>query len=243
MKRVKVLLVGLLREWDICSTGFSKWNQKHPNVEFDFYLATWKGNDIYSKDPRLNLKGLSIHTPEQMFELMSDSKKTYHKIVDRDTKKGDIPQIQHFYTYLIYKAKELGKSEKYDRIFLTRPDIVIDDDFLREIANDNDEDMRPNTIVASETTVYHKQLFIGTDIGFYGLPEDINTFCNMFEDIYIKDNLDPFIMHILQPEYMAYKGITPLRAQHQIGHIVRNYKAKHRHLFISRYKAKQLVGV
>lgn len=242
MKRVKVILAGLLREWDICSTGFSKWNLLDPNVQFDFYLTTWAGSDIYSKDERLNLRGVSIHSAKDMFDLMCENKVNYHIEADRHTAKTDIPQIQHYYSYLLYNAAKLGKNEKYDRVLLTRPDVLIEEKFLELIIQDTEENMRPRTILTGDISIWHKQLFIGTDIGFYGLPEDIYKFCNMFEDIYIKDIFPAHIMHVIQPEYMSYRGITPIQSKVSLGKIVRDNKEDHAHLFIDRKKAKKLVS-
>ena len=40
--KIAVCISGLIRFWKVTESLFSRWNDFYDDVEFDFYLSTWK---------------------------------------------------------------------------------------------------------------------------------------------------------------------------------------------------------
>ena len=56
MKKIAVCISGLVRHWEETYPLFEYWNNLYDDVEFVFFLSTWKGNTWYDKNKFPNFK-------------------------------------------------------------------------------------------------------------------------------------------------------------------------------------------
>ena len=54
MRKIAVCISGLVRYWEETYPLFEHWNNLYDDVEFVFFLATWKGDDVWYEEESLN---------------------------------------------------------------------------------------------------------------------------------------------------------------------------------------------
>ena len=80
MKRIAICISGLVRYWDVTYPLFEHWNKMFDDVEFYFFLSTWKGTDSWYDKSRFKkdwveydydkcdfLTDYSLHDEEEVF--------------------------------------------------------------------------------------------------------------------------------------------------------------------------------
>ena len=75
------MLAGQLRYWDIASKMFGWFNDIHPDVQYDFFLATW---DDSCNDIKWDLIS-ETHTPNYKYDLSAAPFLIDYKLFDMST--------------------------------------------------------------------------------------------------------------------------------------------------------------
>ena len=115
--KIAILLHGLLRSWEECSTVFSYYSKLYPDVEFDFYLSTWKNalvipphkgvEEKFLSNTNLKLKAYSIHDE---LEIRDNLAPHFTPTINLPVEK--LPNYTPQYTFLKSKVCELVKETK-----------------------------------------------------------------------------------------------------------------------------------
>ena len=230
--KIAVLLHGLLRSWEECSTVFSYYSKLYPDIKFDFYLSTWKNSSIippnkgrqeeFSKNPNLKLKAYSIHNES---DVISSVAPHFYPTLKLPVEK--VPNFTPQYTFLKSKVCELVK-EDYDICILARCDIFIYKESLDIIVN-NTYNLGSNIIFNQSGTHYENgSLFCSRDLFWYGSPEAILKHKDCFSDCYVDCLLPPKGIHRYCGSWLNFKQIYNYKAEKLAGTIVRsnNYNLK-----------------
>lgn len=224
--KIAILLHGLLRSWEECSTVFSYYSKLYPNVKFDFYLSTWENSLIipphkgaeekFSSNINLKLKAYSIHNE---LEVRNNVAPHFYPTVNLPVDK--LPNYTPQYSFLKSKVCELVK-EDYDICILARCDIFIYKESLDIIVNNN-YDLGPNIIYNESGTSYKKgSLFCSRDLFWYGSPEAILKHKDCFSDCYIDCLLPPKGIHRYCGSWLNFKQIYNYRIDNLVSTIVRS---------------------
>lgn len=224
--KIAILLHGLLRSWKECSTVFSYYSKLYPDVEFDFYLSTWKNalvipphkgvKEKFSSNTNLKLKAYSIHDE---LEIQDNLAPHFTPTINLPVEK--LPNYTPQYTFLKSKVCELVK-EDYDICILARCDIFIYKEALDIIVNSN-YDLGPNIIYNESGTEYAiDSLFCSRDLFWYGSPEAILKHKDCFSDCYVDCLLPPKGIHKYCGSWLNFKQIYNYRVDALVGTIVRS---------------------
>ena len=63
---IAVSLSGLVRYWDVTSKIFEHWNNLYDDIEFTFFLTTWKNNKVWFDEAKVK-SGLLEHIKKGIF--------------------------------------------------------------------------------------------------------------------------------------------------------------------------------
>lgn len=235
MKKVKiaVLLHGLLRSWEQCSTMFSYWDELFPDVEFDFYLSTWsesfaipqgKGSpDLFEKNTKLKLKDVSFHNQDELYKDIA----THFQYFFRNHKYENNSSIAVFpYSYVRSKVCELVKNSniEYDACILSRTDLFVYKEFLNLVRlsakfktlNDFEKSSINSDYYALGPSIMYNpdgvrwvggRYFCSQDFLWYGSQEAILKNINFFKDIFIDCKLAPISIHVTVPQWAMLNNI------------------------------------
>lgn len=235
MKKVKiaVLLHGLLRSWKQCSTVFSYWNSIYPDVEFDFYLATWdesfavpkgKGErENFNDNTFLNLKDVSFHKEEEMYKGLPHYLARHFKTY-KDSDGWDLSIFP--YSFLRSKVCDLVKKSniEYDACILSRTDIFVykefldlvrvsgkyktHNDFMKSTENQDYFELGPEIIYNPDGVRWVSgRYFCSQDFIWYGSQEVILKNINFYKDIFIDCKLPPVSIHVTSVRWAMVNNI------------------------------------
>lgn len=224
MKKAKIaiLLHGMLRSWKECSTCFSYLNTVYDDVEFDFYLATWKDtnripknkgqHENFSDNKFLKLKKYKLYTEKEMIDTMA---------ISFDSKKFTAP-----YSFLKQKVVELASSSKieYDACILTRTDVFIFRELLDSVrisalydrlhsVPDKTEhwlyyQLGDNIVYNSTGTCYENEsLFVPRDLLWFGSQKAIFEHRSFFDDCYKFSKVLPQGIHGYNATWLQFKKL------------------------------------
>lgn len=232
MKKVAVVMHGQLRHWEESSKVLSLWNSIYSDIEFDFFLATWK-EENKNIDKNLKLKEYCLYTKEDMYSNMQPPLKFYFKNIKQAR---PIPSYQHYYTFLLSKAVDIFKKHtlknNYKAVLLVRPDVftfIPTLNFIKQKLNftvngeDNNTVEFGNSIVysLSGSTYNQNRLFCNRDTLFLGSVESISRFGEIYYDIFCKQIFPPKSLHSLQAEYLNWKRIYHSKSSELVHNLIR----------------------
>lgn len=227
-KKVAVLLFGLLRYWEQCSTIFSYWNEIYDDLEFDFYLTTWKDTDLYIPE-----KG-KIDSPDVNKRLYFKKAVFFDESVVRDEVEGPLrhyffdkqneviinKQIP-FYSYLKSSVCGIAANSgiQYDAAIITRPDVFVFIETLetirRSLGLNHIYSKHTKTLELGHNIIYNADqphyrdgnLFCNKDTLWFGKPEVVYEFKHLFNDAFVDYKLPAYRLHTLQPEFLLRRMI------------------------------------
>jgi len=227
--KIAVMLSGHPKNLEVTQHLFKHWNNLYDDVHFDFFISIWEtiNNDYEKLSNTLTEDDLSWATK---LEFLKEEDCPY------DLKSHEPGEHQPHYTYSLKKVNELRNShdEVYDAVLTTRCDIFLFRDMLDGLVYElkgkrNEEDtynpqlIDRNIFTNDGVRVYtHKnvngeyQQYLWTqDYFFFGTPKSMDTFCNIFDDMYIHKKYNgSTLMHIFQAEYLYSKNILNMGLQH-----------------------------
>lgn len=225
MKKVAILLCGLLRGWEQTSIVFNYYKELYPEIEFDFYLSSWqdgttrlqkqKGSPVsINKIDFSFFKDYILDLEEDCYSTMSVPYEVYYKDHHNTINyKDEQPLFEHFYSWQIKRGFSLiNESENYDLVVVTRPDVFIHREFLDNLLSPSDkhtENKYINDLIYSPTPIrpFGNRLFIHRDYLFAGNYHTISKFSKMFDDVFVDSKIKLKPLHSLQAYYICFRGM------------------------------------
>jgi len=209
--RIAILLHGLLRSWNECSTVFSYYKTLYPDVHFDFYLSTWTDSEYipidkgererFQDNTKLNLKDFSLHEEK---DAVTQAMILYRKIYEHPN--GSIPHYTPWYAYLKQKVCELVK-EDYDVCILCRCDIFIFKELLDLIISKKME-LGSDIVYNYAGTVSHLgHLFAPRDLLWYGSQKAILKHKEFYSDCYQEGHITTTGIHRYNAKWLSFKRL------------------------------------
>jgi hypothetical protein len=108
MKKIAVCISGLSRFWETTSKCFEYWNNLYDDIEFYFFLNTWKDDGVYQqKDKPLQ----EVHDYSQYSFLHSWELIDYEKIPENFIQKWDIRVL---WAYALQEIHRLRRESNID---------------------------------------------------------------------------------------------------------------------------------
>lgn len=190
---------GQLRDFKQCYNFFKI--QLLDNIDIDIYLSTWKLNvaQLFNDDGDLsdfiNMYIVKNYRTDNL-DTNSPLAKRLKYLIDLCPKHNVYGGTKYDYMiygfYQRYKCNQLRQRYgiNYDKIIVTRPDLVLGEPFTRDILEYNGDEL---LIPAGSDWVY------GTnDLMVIGSPRHIDTYCNLFQ------YLEEYILSgvLLHPEHL-----------------------------------------
>lgn len=229
-KKIAVLLFGLLRHWEQCSTIFSYWNNLYNDLEFDFYLTTWEFTDQYPTEKghisqlmdnsKLSLKQVKLHNQDEPRSLTSGPIKSFYFSQESETKKSRYVPSYCYLKSSVCKLVDDSKIE-YDAAIITRPDVFVFIETLETLRKSiglptvllNDKscpnlELGHNIIYNSDSPKYKENgLFIDKDTLWFGKLDVVLKFKHIFNDAFVDYRFPAHRLHTIQPEFLLQRKI------------------------------------
>ena len=211
--RIAIILAGQLRQWDITSKMFAMYNNIHPDVQYDFFLATWDDAYLGNKYDVTNCDFL-----------------TDYELVDTDIIDVNVVNHAHSrYPYLLKRVNQLKNDYqqkygiKYDCVISTRPDIFLSLGTLYNInmlvcreSHDKISYLSPISLynnkgievikdpVEKKGVLYFPRM---EDFFVVGSTESINTHADMYDDVFIHKTHSYLGYHGTPANHLVSKGL------------------------------------
>jgi len=188
MKKIAVCISGLIRYWEQTYPLFEHWNNLFDDVEFVFFLSTWKGTDLwYEKERFGNL------------EFTENDYSKYNFIENyslHDEKKVNILEnhlpasfLKHYSIQQVHKLRKKYEKQNqiFDGIIQTRNDIFISKEILQSCINIQDYFHKSGRYVltpAATTTNESGALILPNDNFVYSNSKTMDFVMNLYNDIH-----------------------------------------------------------
>jgi hypothetical protein len=180
MKRIAVCISGLIRYWEETYPLFEYWNEMFDDVEFTFFLSTWKGDTWYDKQkfPSITLDDYDF----SKYKFIEDY--SLHNQSEVDIREKGLPNGT-LRAYLWNKVNVLRKDYedtnniKFDSVMLVRNDMFVNKDILKYsslVSNLKEWNDYHFVFTMGGAQIYFEQsenpvLFVGNDNCFSGLDK------------------------------------------------------------------------
>lgn len=226
-KKVAVLLFGILRYWEECSTIFSYWNQIYDDIEFDFYLATWRSTHTYlpekgkidspDANKSLYLKDIQFYEESTVRAKVEGPLRDYFfNSKDTDVTTKQVPLYSFLKSSVCNQA--INSGVKYDAAIITRPDVFVFIETLEVIRKSlglTTVYSKPKHIELGHNIIYNSDypqyrdgnLFLNRDTLWFGSPEVVFEYRHLFNDAFVDYKLPAYRLHTLQPEFLLRRMI------------------------------------
>jgi len=138
--KIAVCISGLIRFWKVTESLFPRWNDLYDDVEFDFYLSTWKDGVYVRPDKDF---GVDKNIDYEKCSFLTD-----YELIDS--------KILEFGKYLSgeYFVKSINgvfdllkrQNKQYDLVLWTRNDVIYSKKVLDSLVKINKKYIAPNII-------------------------------------------------------------------------------------------------
>ena len=220
--KIAVCISGLLKYWDFTAQFFETWNDMFEDVEFYFYLCTWKDDNVWvfdgTGDNSRNAGLTSVDLSQYSF--LNDYERIDCDDIEEMTKDwNDGANKKHYFAKNMSGVFKLlsNQTHQFDSVIWTRNDYLWARDGLDTVINDTKLLKEDNIICEGNGHVLDKtDTFLGIeydykytvrDYCFLFHPSLVREFSNMFDVLYVKNtervtfSLGSYIRHIRHPEH------------------------------------------
>lgn len=213
MIRIAVLLSGQIRHWQTASKLFKLWNDMDSEVSYDFFMSTW--DDSYrgenAKDADLSMCVASEILSPSIIDIQSVDFVKYPYLLKR--------------TNLLKNVYEEEQDFKYNAVLATRPDIIIGPEILKDLVYNIKSDYIGNRTLFICNGIQEKKCvvqgtpilkgtqkkimsFVMNDFFVYGHSIAVNTFAEMYDDLYIKKKLQNTGVHTTPAQHVVSRRLN-----------------------------------
>ncbi len=172
--KIAVCISGLIRFWKVTESLFPRWNDFYDDVEFDFYLSTWKDGVYVRPDKDF---GVDKNIDYEKCSFLTD----YELIDSKVLEFGKYLSGEYFVKSINGVFDLLKRQNKqYDLVLWTRNDAAHSKVFLDNLVKMNKKYIAPNIISnyggMSKPDGSHWSL---KDYYFIGHQDTMNVFCDI----------------------------------------------------------------
>jgi len=172
--KIAVCISGLIRFWKVTESLFPRWNDFYDDVEFDFYLSTWKDGVYVRPDKDF---GVDKNIDYEKCPFLTD-----YELIDS--------KILEFGKYLSgeYFVKSINgvfdllkrQNKQYDLVVWTRNDAAYSKAFLDNLVKMNKKYIAPNIISNYDGMSKPDGSYWSLkDYYFIGHQDTMNVFCDI----------------------------------------------------------------
>ena len=216
MKKIAVCISGLVRHWEETYPLFEYWNNLYDDVEFVFFLSTWKGNTWYDKNKFPNFKITDYNFSN--YEFIQDyslHKENEVKIPERNKKLPNTFLRAYLWmkVNLLRKKYEKNNNMTFDSVMLIRNDCFVPEDLIsRSVEMSNLYEYNDYNLVftASGGEIYYETerpvLFTGNDNWWLSSSKTMNIIMDLY-DWMINKKLFSTSCHKAPPEFFVRNNI------------------------------------
>ena len=220
MKKIAVCISGLIRYWEETYPLFEHWNKMFDDVEFTFFLSTWKGDTWYDKEkfPNITLNDYDF----SKYDFIEDY--SLHNQSEVNISKSFKLPNAILRAYLWNKVNILRKNYedtndmKFDSVMLVRNDMFVNKAILDKCS------LVPNlkqwndynfVFTVSGCQIYYENdknpvLFIGNDNWYYSSSKTMDLIMNLYDWI-ITGKVASSSCHKSPPEFFIKNNIHNLK--------------------------------
>lgn len=204
--KIAICFSGLLRYWDFCSNFFERFNDYRDDVEFYFYLSTWKNENVWMFQGRENPRNDGVERVDlSKYKFLNEYQRIDDLSVKKIIKNKTKSNFKEYFARNISGVFELLNEQAidFDSVLWSRPDHIFTD--LDKIINTT-KDLGTNQICGNG--MYKKKI---RDYYLIMHPSLTVKFQNIFNDYYIEENVpnpaDFSLGNIIEYHNMDYKNI------------------------------------
>jgi len=231
MKKIAVCLSGQIRYWEETYPFFEYWNNLFDDVEFTFFISTWK-EKTWVDDKFGDLEIVDIDFDKHEF-ITSYSKHDHNTIVTRKDVLLSQKPITSYFTYLMKQVQTLRKeyedknNMKFDGVIQTRNDIFISYELLvRCIKTIKVENyFLKNSIFTPGGVSLHPYgpgmcLILQNDNFYFGISSVMDKLIGMYD--YLNTDATKLMPHQLQAEFFNRNKIFNVKLGAEAPRLIRN---------------------
>ena len=222
MRKIAVCISGLVRYWEETYPLFEHWNNLYDDVEFVFFLATWKGDDVWYEEERFG-KIEIVDIDYSKYDFLEDYVKLDPIDVDFNLRSSK-PNIN----YMSYAIKEVQKlrrnsKHKFDGVIQTRNDALIHNsnilDTCVNLVRNKQYFYNDDTFFTSESLSIQKEfirenpyrLILQQDNFYFGTPIAMDKFSKMYDMTFIDGDISSRSCHFTPAEHIYKQGLTSIK--------------------------------
>ena len=198
---IAVTISGLIRGWDTTYKIFQYWNKLYDEIEFTFFLSTWKDVEI----------DFSQYDLLERYEILE-----YDEIPEYIYNKYENSSL--FYAYALYRVHKLRLSYenetniKFNAVMQVRNDMFV--------AKDTFENIRkllirsPNLRLQSNmfysisgTESRYGNFYMPFDNFGFANPKAMDKYSDMYHNIYVDEKIEASGFHFMQAQHLISKNI------------------------------------
>ncbi len=205
--KIAICFSGLLKYWDFCSNFFERYNDYRDDVQFYFYLSTWKNENVWMFEGGENPRNDGIEMVDlSKYKFLNEYQRIDDLSVKKITKNKKKSNFKEYFARNISGVFELLNRQRidFDSVVWSRPDHIFTTRGLNTIINIT-KDLSTNQICGSGKKENIRDYYLIMQ------PSLTDKFQNIFNDYYIEENVpEPArfsVGNIIEYHNMDYKSI------------------------------------
>ena len=203
--KIAVCISGRMNGFDITSKLFEHWNSIYDNVEFYFFISTWKDVPSEYSETRGPVEDWDF----SKYKFITKYEKV--DINDAWTHRPDDGGRSAYYSYSLYRAQQLRREckEEFDGVIQTRSDMFIDKVALDSIIKTIDEqgELSTKAFCSPDSLNYDgKRFMLKFDYFGFAHPKVMDIYSLMYFDAHIA-NLIPKTFHYMNGGHLVNRNI------------------------------------
>ena len=227
MKKIAVCISGQIRYWEAIYPFFEYWNNLFDDVEFTFFISTWK-EKTWVDDKFGGLEIVDVDFDKH--EFITSYSKHDHNI---EMRSGGLKPHTPYQIYLMKQVQTLRKNYedenniKFDGVIQTRNDIFIPYELLvRCIKTIKVENyfLKNSIFTPAEVSVYPYGpgmcLMLNNDTFYFGISSVMDKLIGMYD--YLNTDATKLMPHQLQAEFFNRNKIFNVKLGVEAPRVVRN---------------------
>jgi hypothetical protein len=206
--KIAVCISGRMSGFDITSKLFEHWNSIYDNVEFYFFISTWKDVSSEYSETRGPVEDWDF----SKYKFITK----YEKVDINDAWASEKRfKVSACYSYSLYRAQQLRREckEEFDGVIQTRSDMFIDKVALDSIIKTIDEQGELSTKIfySPDNLNYDgKRFMLKFDYFGFAHPKVMDIYSLMYFDAHIT-NLIPKTFHYMNGGHLVNRNIQVIR--------------------------------
>ncbi|MAH06622.1 hypothetical protein CMI38_00045 [Candidatus Pacearchaeota archaeon] len=202
--KIAVCISGRMSGFDVTSKLFEHWNSIYDNVEFYFFISTWKDVSSEYSETRGPVEDWDF----SKYKFITK----YEKVDINDAWASEkCLKVSACYSYSLYRAQQLRREckEEFDGVIQTRSDMFIDRQTLDSLINliDKQGELSKKIFYSPSNLRYEdKRFMLIHDYFGFAHPKVMDIYSLMYFDAHII-NLVPTAFHYMNGTHLVNRNI------------------------------------